>query len=78
MSTTAARISNKRGNELFTVDTINTPRGKRYALVSHREKIGQDKRTIQQFEFTPFGLERAKRIAKKFREDAEATRNERT
>lgn len=78
MSKAAARISKKRGKELFSVETVNTPRGKRYAIVSHREIFGQDKRILRPsdpsiptfFEYTPEGLEMAKRKAKQIREDA--------
>ncbi len=70
MSNAAARIAAKRGRELFTVETITTPQGLKYALISHRQKFGRDKRTIEIFDHTPAELERAKRIAKKYREDS--------
>lgn len=72
MRQTAADIAQKRGKELFLVETIRTPKGRKYAVVSHREKIGQDKRIIEMFDHTPAERERATRIAKQFRE---ATKN---
>lgn len=70
MTLTAADISQKRGKEIFLVETVKTPKGKKYAIVSHREKIGQDKRIIEMFDYTSLGREKATRIAKQFREDA--------
>lgn len=71
MTMTAEQVAAKRGKEIFLVEKVNTDKGLRWAIVSHSNRIGHNRRIVEFFAYTPAEHERAVRIAKKFREDAE-------
>lgn len=71
MTMTAEQVAAKRGKEIFLVEKVNTDKGLRWAIVSHSNRIGHNRRIVEFFAYTPAEHERAVRIAKKFREDSE-------